>query len=93
MYDESVAPALTNYTEQGFEFTVNEEEKTATLTKYTGSATEVVIPATISKSTDGAFVEGNDYVVTQTVDNGNLTLGFFSASPKSVKIPEKMTYR
>ena len=46
----------------GFEFTINGDK--ATLTKYTGTDTEVVIPSTISKREDGVFIEGSEYKVT-----------------------------
>ena len=40
---------------EGFEFSINEADKTATLTKYTGSDTDVVIPSTISTYTGAPY--------------------------------------
>ena len=53
-------------------FSINQSAKTATVTGYTGSPTDVKIPATISVVSIGSenlYIEGNDYIVTSISRN------------------------
>ncbi len=85
LYDASYEfPAIT-----GFTFTEN-NDGTATLTEYTGTDTEMVIPSSYSiKMVDGVktYIEGNDYLVT--------TIGGAAfrdcSSLTSITIPEGVT--
>ncbi len=47
-----------------YEFSLDEENKTATIVSYSGTDSAVLIPSTFSVDTDGAYVEGEDYTVT-----------------------------
>ncbi len=51
---------------EGFEFTINEDNKTASLTGYTGEETKIVVPNSFSiRESDGAYIEGNNYAITK----------------------------
>ena len=80
----------------GFEFTFDETEKTAAVQKYTGTDTDVVIPAGISKKVvDGntIFIEGNDYAVTSIADGASLYNSAFNSvrsTIQSVSLPQTL---
>ena len=69
--------------ESGLNFTTNENDKTATLTSYTGSAADLTIPASFSKRTvDGVttLVEGKMYTVTAIAAGGDYDNAFSEAT-------------
>ena len=92
LYDESAIPAIT-----GFEFDLDEENGTATVTDYTGSGGAVNIPATIStrRAEDGTteYILGSDYTVTAIADGSYPSGPFYSAQSTltSITIPETIT--
>lgn len=47
-----------------YEFTLDEESKTATITKYNGTDANLVLPSTFSVTEEGEYIAGEDYVVT-----------------------------
>ncbi len=63
LYDESSVPVIPSPVSD-FTFTFNDSEKTATLNKYTGSDTNVVIPSTVNKVSSTTATEGTEYTVT-----------------------------
>ena len=74
-----------------FDFSIS--ENTATLTSYTGSAGEVVIPSTFSTMIiDGQtqYVEGSDYTVTAIAEGSSSSGPFYSVQSTltSITIPE-----
>ena len=67
----------------GMTFVFDESKKTATIKKYTGNETKVVIPSTISKDSDGNATKGSDYQVVRImiaafISNTNLTSVYIS---------------
>ena len=84
MYDESSVPVDLSA------FTFTTSGSNATLTSYTGTDAEVVIPSTISLTPDGAAIEGSDYTVTAIAAGTSLSGPFYSARStlKSITIPE-----
>ena len=78
----------------GLHFDINEDAKTATLTKYDGTATDLALPATFSKRTVGGvstLVEGGMYTVT-AIAGGSASDNAFSgaASLQSVTLPDTL---
>ena len=73
---------------KGYIFEVlDSSSKTIKLTSYTGSASNLEIPSTVSISADGSFIEGSDYTVTQIAEEafkGNTSL-------VSVVVPSSVT--
>ncbi len=47
-----------------YEFTLDEESKTATITKYNGTDANLVLPSTLSVTEEGEYIAGEDYSVT-----------------------------
>ena len=88
LFDASVAPEPPEIT--GFTFTTSDADATATLTDYTGSEANVVIPSTFS-ILDGKYVEGSDYTVTAIVD-GTSSTGAFAQNEnlQSITLPETL---
>ena len=84
MYDESSVPVDLSA------FTFTTSGSNATLTSYTGTDAEVVIPSTISLTPDGTAIEGSDYTVTAIAAGTSLSGPFYSARStlKSITIPE-----
>ena len=77
-----------------YSFTVDEETKTATLTKYSGTDSVVVIPSTISRREDGVFTDGSDYVVTAIADASSSSNSAFygvRATMTEVHLPNTLT--
>ena len=62
LYDENYTPPPTSAS--SFTFSFDDTEHTATITRFIGSETEVVIPSTVNKLTDTTATEGSDYTVT-----------------------------
>ena len=61
--DESLIPDPTPVS--SFEFKVlSEEDKTVQLTRFIGTETDIVVPTTVSQTSDGTFTEGSEYTVT-----------------------------
>ena len=61
--DESLIPDPTPVS--SFEFKVlSEEDKTVQLTNFIGTETDIVVPTTVSQTSDGTFTEGSEYTVT-----------------------------
>ena len=84
MFDESVEIPISD-----FVFTTSGD--TATLTEYTGAGGDVVIPSTISLSSDGTAIVGSDYTVTAIASSTSYSSGpFISARSTltSITIPE-----
>ncbi len=82
LFDVSVAPEPPELT--GFTFTTSGSE--GTLTSYTGSEANVVIPSSFS-ILDGKYVEGSDYIVTAIGDRA-----FYNCtSMTNITIPEGVT--
>ena len=80
---------------EGFVFTTNDNDMTASLVSYTGSASSVIIPSRISKVTvDGStvYVKGNDYTVTSIADGTSSTGAFKSVAStlQSVTLPNEL---
>ena len=81
MYDESSVPVDLSA------FTFTTSGSNATLTSYTGTDAEVVIPSTISLAPDGTAIEGLDYTVTTIA-----MLAFRDCtSLTSITIPDSVT--
>lgn len=81
-----------------FDFEVDEQAMTATLTGYNGAGGVVVIPSTISVVDNGdgtqSFVEGTDYTVTE-IDYGTASYGayigvFTGKNLTSITFPETL---
>ena len=49
---------------EGMSFSFDDSNNTATVSKYSGTDTKVVIPSTISKDSNGNAIAGKDYTVT-----------------------------
>ena len=66
---------------------------TATLISYTGDGGDIVIPSTISLSSDGSAIEGIDYTVTSIADGTNGNSVFYSARSNitSIELPNTIT--
>ena len=59
------------------------------ITKYTGSATEVVIPSSYSMLEDGTIIEGSDHTITGIADaSGSSEGAFANTNITSITIPE-----
>ena len=59
------------------------------ITKYTGTATEVVIPSTYSLLEDGTVIAGTDYTITGIADAGSSLNGaFYNKNITSVTLPD-----
>ena len=79
----------------GLSFSLNDSNKTATVTGYTGAATELVIPSSISTQTvDGntIYVEGSRYTVT-AIGNGSYGNSLFGAATnlQHITLPSTLT--
>ena len=74
-----------------FTFSFNDTNHTATITDFIGSETEVVIPSTVSKASDGTATEGNDYTVTTIIGGGYGGAFANCKNITSVIIPEGVT--
>ena len=91
-----VTVTLSEYVPQvyeGFTFSLNEADKTASLVSYTGTDAAVEIPSTFSIS-DGAYIEGSDYTVTAIAAGTSSTTGAFyraTGTLQSITIPETIT--
>ncbi len=85
MYDESVASALPTPA-SSFTFSYSDADQTASITKFVGSETEVVIPSTVEYN-------GTTYTVTSIVSSDGLATGgaFFGSNITSVVIPDSVT--
>ena len=71
------------------DFEINEAGE---ITKYTGSATEVVIPSSYSMLEDGTIIEGSDHTITGIADASSSSEGAFAnTNITSVTIPEGVT--
>ena len=81
----------------GFYFEINEESKTADLTRYSGSEANLRIPAYFDiRESDGAYIEGNSYKVTAIsyyMDDAAAIPAFDEAAAtlESVIIPETVS--
>ena len=79
-----------------FTFTTDDQTGTATLDSYTGNASEVIIPNTISVLTindQTLYLQGNQYEVTAIRDGSSDTDGVFynnRSNLTSVTLPEKI---
>ena len=88
LYDESAVP----FDFTGFTFETTGTSNEATLTSYTGTAANLVIPSTFS-IVDGEYVNGNDYTVTAIADGDMQTGGVFSMAAQtlqSVVLPDTL---
>ena len=82
-----------------FEFTIDSTAKTASVVKYTGSATSVTIPSTISSAISASdyeliYIKGDDYKVTTIADATSSSRGAFYAAMstlQSVTLPNTLT--
>ena len=83
LYDESYTPPTSA---SSFRFSFDDNNYTATVTGFSGSESEVVIPSTVNKLTETTGTEGSDYRVTAIGREA-----FFRASIDSVVIPEGVT--
>ena len=89
LYDESAAP----FDFTGFTMDTSGQNGEATLTSYTGTEANLVIPSTFS-IVDGEYVNGNDYTVTAIAD-GDMQTGEGVFSPaaqtlQSVVLPDTL---
>ena len=90
LYDESAEPEAPPTDFTGFTFETTGTSNEATLTSYTGTEANLVIPSTFS-IVDGEYVDGNDYTVTAIADGTMLTGGVFSmSSVQSVVLPNTL---
>ena len=88
LYDESAAP----FDFTGFTMDTSGQNGEATLTSYTGTEANLVIPSTFS-IVDGEYVNGNDYTVTAIADGDMQTGGVFSMAAQtlqSVVLPDTL---
>ena len=96
LYDESSVPVIPSPVSD-FTFTFNDSEKTATLNKYTGSDTNVVIPSTVNKVSSTTATEGTEYTVTALEPIPNemafMTEPVFQTTVESVVLPDTLTSR
>ena len=89
LYDETAIPSYND-----FEFELDEENGTATVTNYLGSGGAVTIPSSISTriAEDGTteYIMGSDYTVTAIAEGGTSSGPFYSARSTltSITIPE-----
>ena len=94
LYDESSVPVIPSPVSD-FTFTFNDSEKTATLNKYTGSDTNVVIPSTVNKVSSTTATEGTEYTVTALEPIPNemafMTEPVFPTTVESVVLPDTLT--
>lgn len=70
-----------------YEFTLDEENKTATITKYNGTDANLVLPSTLSVTEEGEYIAGEDYSVT-AIGNDAFASNYFI---HYVTIPEGVT--
>ena len=61
------------------------------ITKYTGTATEVVIPSTYSLSEDGTVLSGTDYTITGIADGDEYNGAFTATNITNITIPDSVT--
>ena len=91
LYDETAIPSYND-----FEFELDEENGTATVTNYLGSGGAVTIPSSISTriAEDGTteYIMGSDYTVTAIAAGSSSSGPFYSARSTltSITIPETM---
>ena len=84
MFDESVAPALPTPA-SSFTFSYSGADHTASITKFVGSETEVIIPSTIENN-------GTTYKVTAIANGKYGELGaFYDSNITSIVIPDTVT--
>ena len=93
LYDESAVPEAPPTDFTGFTFETTGTSNEATLTSYTGTEANLVIPSTFS-IVDGEYVNGNDYTVTAIAD-GDMQTGEGVFSPaaqtlQSVVLPDTL---
>ena len=81
---------FTEWQPQVYDFTFTTSGDTATLTSYTGTGGDVVIPSTISLSADGTAIVGSDYTVTAIAAGTSSSGPFYSVQSTltSITIPE-----
>ena len=82
MYDESVAPRPTPAS--SFTFSYSDTNHTASITKFVGSETEVIIPSMVEHN-------GATYKVTAIADGNYNTGAFYDSNITSVVIPDTVT--
>lgn len=70
-----------------YEFTLDEENKTATITKYNGTDANLVLPSTLSVTEEGKYIAGEDYSVTAIGERAFQSNNFIH----NVVIPESVT--
>ena len=83
MYDESVAPAPPTPA-TSFNFSYSDANHTASITKFVGSETEVIIPSMVEHN-------GATYKVTAIADGNYNTGAFYDSNITSVVIPDTVT--
>ena len=81
MYDESVAPAPPT---PASSFTFSYSDHTASITAFTGSETEVIIPSMVEHN-------GTTYTVTAIADGLITTGAFYNSNITSIVIPDTVT--
>ena len=82
MFDENYTPPSTPAS--SFTFSYSDTDQTASITKFVGSETEVVIPSTVEYN-------GATYKVTAIADGGYSTGAFYNSNITSVVIPDTVT--
>ena len=82
LFDENYTPPSTPAS--SFTFSYSDTDQTASITKFVGSETEVVIPSTVEYN-------GATYKVTAIADGGYSTGAFYNSNITSVVIPDTVT--
>ncbi len=89
LYNGSEAPQIY----EDYTFSIDENAKTATLTKYSGSETSLVVPNTISIDQRGQYISGSDYRVTAIADASSTETSVFydvKSTLSSVTLPANL---
>ena len=97
-WDQEISPVTGDVTYtaeyiQAYEILPYEINEDGEITKYTGSATEVVIPSSYSVLEDGTIIEGSDHTITGIADASRYSEGAFYGcnSLTSISIPDSVT--